>query len=206
MREAGAVSQVRSLFQNAICHHLVPRGRRNKKFSGRLIVRVVERGQPVVRPVGPIRAEKAPFGVLIGRYFESKRRFSVIFDRKTMQFACFWSGWLFLAVSLMSPVHSLGEVLFSAHMAQHEILMLAAAPAMVGDLNTLLERKDFTGDEASLNTWAHGTDLIRDGLGERGVDAAVAACIARLAHRAIERGHGDDGFAAIYEVVSNGDS
>ena len=85
-------------------------------------------------------------------------------------------------------------------------LMLAAAPAMVGDLNTLLDRKDFSGDEASLNTWAHGTDLIRDGLGERGVDTTLAACIAGLAHRTIERGHGDDGFAAIYDVVSTGNS
>jgi putative membrane protein len=47
------------------------------------------------------------------------------------QFACFWSGWLFLAGSLISPLHSLGEVLFSAHMAQHEILMLVAAPLLV---------------------------------------------------------------------------
>ena len=85
-------------------------------------------------------------------------------------------------------------------------LMLAAAPALVGDLNTLLERKDFSGDEASLNTWAHGADLIRDGLARRGVDTTLAACIAGLAHRAIERGHGDDGFAAIYDVVTTSGS
>ena len=47
------------------------------------------------------------------------------------QFACFWGGWVFLAGSLISPVHPLGEVLFSAHMAQHEILMLVAAPLLV---------------------------------------------------------------------------
>jgi len=47
------------------------------------------------------------------------------------QFACFWGGWLFLVLSLISPVHPLGEVLFSAHMAQHEILMLVAAPLLV---------------------------------------------------------------------------
>ena len=85
-------------------------------------------------------------------------------------------------------------------------VMLGAAPALVGDLNTLLDRKDFSGDEAALTTWAHGADLIRDGLAERGLDTALAACIAGLAHRAIERGHGDDGFAAIYDVVTSADS
>jgi putative membrane protein len=47
------------------------------------------------------------------------------------QFVCFWSGWIFLALALVSPLHPLGEALFSAHMAQHEILMLIAAPLLV---------------------------------------------------------------------------
>jgi putative membrane protein len=45
--------------------------------------------------------------------------------------ACFWSGWLALFIALVSPLHPLGEVLFSAHMAQHELLMLVAAPLLV---------------------------------------------------------------------------
>ncbi len=49
----------------------------------------------------------------------------------TREMACFWSGWIVLALALLSPLHPLGEVLFSAHMAQHEILMLAAAPLLV---------------------------------------------------------------------------
>ena len=47
------------------------------------------------------------------------------------QQACFWAGWTILALALVSPLHPLGEVLFSAHMAQHEILMLVAAPLLV---------------------------------------------------------------------------
>jgi putative membrane protein len=43
----------------------------------------------------------------------------------------FWTGWLLLALALISPLHALGESLFSAHMAQHEILMLGAAPLLV---------------------------------------------------------------------------
>lgn len=45
--------------------------------------------------------------------------------------ACFWAGWAMLALALVSPLHPLGEELFSAHMIQHEILMLAAAPLLV---------------------------------------------------------------------------
>ncbi|MGA8026521.1 MAG: cytochrome c oxidase assembly protein [Bryobacteraceae bacterium] len=43
----------------------------------------------------------------------------------------FWCGWAMLALALVSPLHPLGEVLFSAHMVQHEILMLIAAPLLV---------------------------------------------------------------------------
>jgi putative membrane protein len=43
----------------------------------------------------------------------------------------FWSGWVTLAVALVSPLHALGESLLSAHMAQHELLMVLAAPLLV---------------------------------------------------------------------------
>ena len=45
-----------------------------------------------------------------------------------------WSyagGWAALFVALASPLHPWGEVLFSAHMTQHEVLMVAAAPLLV---------------------------------------------------------------------------
>jgi putative membrane protein len=48
-----------------------------------------------------------------------------------LQKTCFWAGWWALAAALISPIHPLGEVLFSAHMVQHEILMLLAAPLLV---------------------------------------------------------------------------
>lgn len=43
----------------------------------------------------------------------------------------FAAGWLSLVVALVSPLHPLGAVLFSAHMTQHEILMLISAPLIV---------------------------------------------------------------------------
>jgi cytochrome c oxidase assembly factor CtaG len=44
---------------------------------------------------------------------------------------CFAGGWLALFVALVSPMHAWGRVLFSAHMSQHEVLMLMAAPLLV---------------------------------------------------------------------------
>jgi cytochrome c oxidase assembly factor CtaG len=45
--------------------------------------------------------------------------------------AAFAAGWVTLALSLVSPLHRLGGVLFTAHMAQHELLMVVAAPLLV---------------------------------------------------------------------------
>ncbi len=42
--------------------------------------------------------------------------------------ASFLAGWLSLFFALTSPIHELGEQLFSAHMLQHEILILVSAP------------------------------------------------------------------------------
>jgi putative membrane protein len=47
------------------------------------------------------------------------------------EMACFAAGWLTLVVALVSPLHPWGAVLFSAHMTQHELLMLVAAPLLV---------------------------------------------------------------------------
>jgi putative membrane protein len=46
------------------------------------------------------------------------------------QAACFWLGWTFLALALVSPLHWLGERLFTAHMIEHEIIMAVAAPLL----------------------------------------------------------------------------
>jgi putative membrane protein len=47
------------------------------------------------------------------------------------QARAFVVGWASLAVALVSPLHEMGETLFSAHMVQHELLMLVAAPLCV---------------------------------------------------------------------------
>ena len=52
-------------------------------------------------------------------------------SRRTWETICFAGGWLALFVALVSPLHAWGSVLFSAHMTQHEALMLVAAPLLV---------------------------------------------------------------------------
>ena len=54
--------------------------------------------------------------------------------------ACFWSGWVALAAALGPPLDALTPVSFAAHMIQHEIMMLVAAPLLVvaRPLGTLL--------------------------------------------------------------------
>jgi len=50
---------------------------------------------------------------------------------RVWQAACFGAGWLLLVAALVSPLHWLGERLFTAHMTEHEILMALAAPLLV---------------------------------------------------------------------------
>jgi putative membrane protein len=47
------------------------------------------------------------------------------------QAAAFAGGWTSLVIALVSPIDKLSEILFSAHMTQHEILMVVAAPLFV---------------------------------------------------------------------------
>lgn len=47
------------------------------------------------------------------------------------QALAFFSGWLTLSGALVSPLHWLGEHLFTFHMIEHEILMAVSAPLLV---------------------------------------------------------------------------
>jgi putative membrane protein len=50
---------------------------------------------------------------------------------KRWEATCFALGWISLFIALVSPLHPWGQVLMSAHMTQHEILMLVAVPLLV---------------------------------------------------------------------------
>ena len=61
---------------------------------------------------------------LLGRARES--RTSIVWRA-----AAFSTGWLTLVAALISPLHWLGEHLFTFHMIEHEILMAVSAPMIV---------------------------------------------------------------------------
>ena len=50
---------------------------------------------------------------------------------RRLEAGAFWSGWLVLSLALVSPLHAMGGALLWAHMAQHELLMVVAAPLLV---------------------------------------------------------------------------
>jgi cytochrome c oxidase assembly factor CtaG len=45
--------------------------------------------------------------------------------------AAFWAGTVALGIALLSPLDAVAETLFSAHMAQHLLLTVVAAPLLV---------------------------------------------------------------------------
>ena len=52
-------------------------------------------------------------------------------DRLVTRARLFAGGWLVLAAALVSPLHEAGERSFAAHMFEHELIMLVAAPMLV---------------------------------------------------------------------------
>jgi len=71
------------------------------------------------------------FGLLYG--FGSVRllRRALSSRQRLSSALAFWAGWLALAGALVSPLHWLGEHLFTLHMIEHEIVMAVAAPLIV---------------------------------------------------------------------------
>jgi cytochrome c oxidase assembly factor CtaG len=67
---------------------------------------------------------------LVG-YVKLRRRGAQGRRKRAARLAAFIAGWLTLVVALVSPVHTLSDWLFSAHMLQHELFMLVAAPLLV---------------------------------------------------------------------------
>jgi putative membrane protein len=70
-----------------------------------------------------------PLGAALALYLLGWRRGSM--PPRRFRQGAFLAGWAILAAALVSPLHELGESLFSAHMLQHELLMIAAAPLLV---------------------------------------------------------------------------
>ncbi|HEY7385875.1 MAG TPA: cytochrome c oxidase assembly protein [Beijerinckiaceae bacterium] len=78
--------------------------------------------------VVPLAASVALYAVGITRLW---RRAGIGRGVRLWQAACFAAAWLLLVAALVAPLHWLGERLFTAHMVEHEILMVLAAPLLV---------------------------------------------------------------------------
>jgi len=72
-----------------------------------------------------------PLVATAAMYFVGWRRCHADRPNGRWESVFFLGGWLVLGAALLSPLHHLGEKLFVAHMAQHEVLMLLAAPLLV---------------------------------------------------------------------------
>jgi len=47
------------------------------------------------------------------------------------EIVAFWCGWVALMIAVLPPIDALAVELFSAHMAQHELMMLVGAPLVI---------------------------------------------------------------------------
>jgi putative membrane protein len=81
---------------------------------------------PLVLPLVLLSA--VLYGVGARRLLQRSQRARSTWRRRI---AAFGLGWLMLATALVSPLDSLGAYLFSAHMVQHELLMIVVAPLLV---------------------------------------------------------------------------
>jgi cytochrome c oxidase assembly factor CtaG len=77
--------------------------------------------------VGPLLVSLLWYAV---GYVRLRRRSNVAASRHASA-GWFLGAWLVLAVALVTPLHDAGERSFAAHMLEHELLMLVAAPLMV---------------------------------------------------------------------------
>jgi len=76
-------------------------------------------------------APLALFGILYGVGFLRLRARSSQPRMLTLSACSFFCGWLVLVIALVSPLHFLGEHLFTLHMVEHELVMTLSAPLIV---------------------------------------------------------------------------
>jgi cytochrome c oxidase assembly factor CtaG len=77
--------------------------------------------------VGPLLVSLAWYAI---GYLKLRKR-SIVATAQHASAGWFLAGWLVLAAALVTPLHEAGERSFAAHMLEHELLMLVAAPLLV---------------------------------------------------------------------------
>ncbi|RVJ37081.1 cytochrome c oxidase assembly protein [Sinorhizobium meliloti] len=76
----------------------------------------------------PLALTALAYGIGMRRLWSASARGQTIHLQRAV---CFAAGWFFLAAALVSPLDRLATQLFTAHMIEHEILMVIAAPLFV---------------------------------------------------------------------------
>jgi cytochrome c oxidase assembly factor CtaG len=76
----------------------------------------------------PLAVSLALFAVGWVRLFKRSTHGASLLRRRALLFG---AGWVLLVTAVVSPLHQAGEHSFAAHMAEHELMMLAAAPLFV---------------------------------------------------------------------------
>jgi putative membrane protein len=109
--------------------------------------------------------------------FRLWQRARVVRTRRVWRSLSYVAGWLSLAAALVSPLHVLGEQVFTAHMIEHEVVMTIAAPLLV------LARPGGTFLWAFPAGIRHRLGrLVRAGVVRRGWNAATQPLTATLLH------------------------
>jgi cytochrome c oxidase assembly factor CtaG len=78
--------------------------------------------------IGSLLISACAYGWGTRRLWRHAGRFEGV---RPWQLACFVAGWLSIVLSLLSPLDAFSDVSFAAHMTQHELLMLVAAPLLI---------------------------------------------------------------------------
>lgn len=102
-----------------------------------------------------------PLATLLAMYIGGAVRRGQIYVLR-WRHASFFAGWFSLFLALVSPIHELGEQLFSAHMLQHEIMILVSAPLIAASHPSATCLWAFAPRErADIGAWVHRIDQMR---------------------------------------------
>ena len=76
----------------------------------------------------PLIATASLYAAGASRLWRRSRRARALRSQEALLFV---AGWAALAIALVTPLHALSEHLFVAHMIEHELMMIVAAPLIV---------------------------------------------------------------------------
>lgn len=82
--------------------------------------------------------------------------------------------------------------------------LMPVVEGLVTDISGRLQKKDYSGDQSSLESWSGGPKELVGWCKDRGVDHSIADAYLGLIDKAIKAGKGQADFAYLYEVFRKG--